>query len=74
MYEVRTGSADGRAHHWWASFLARGIPVGTERYEIQHWLDYHQSRARINPSGYRIGDIVEFESEKDFVMFVLRWS
>lgn len=70
---VRTGTEDGRAYHWWARFLAYGIDPDCD-YDLQDSLDYHDSRARIFASGYRIGDLIEFETEKDFTMFVLKWS
>lgn len=69
-YTVNTGHADGRAFHWWAYFLAYGIPFINDRFDIQYWLDHHNSRATSNLNG----DCIEFESEQDFTAFVLRWS
>lgn len=74
-YVVRTGHEDGRAYHWWAGFLAYSdlISPGID-FDLQRALDHHDSRAKVNPSGYRIGDLIEFETEQDFTMFVLKWS
>lgn len=70
---VRTGTEDGRAYHWWARFLAYGVALDHDS-DLQVALDHHDSRARIFASGYRIGDLIEFDTEQDFTMFVLKWS
>lgn len=68
-FRVRTGDAEGRATHWFASFLAKNS--GLE--PIQEILDSHNSHA--NASGVlRIGDYLIFDTEQDFTLFVLKWS
>lgn len=74
-YWVRTGYEDGRAYEWWARFLAYSDLNSPDiDFDLQRALDHHDSRAKVNPSDYRIGDYIEFETEKDFTMFVLKWS
>lgn len=69
-YSVSTGHADGRCHHWWAYFLAYSIPLESRNYDIQYWLDHHNSKATFN----LLTNAIDFETEQDFTAFVLRWS
>lgn len=72
MFTVITGTEDGRAHHWWAKFLAYGMDLGD--LDVNAALEKHNSRATLAPGFYRIGDAIDFETEQDFTMFVLKWS
>lgn len=69
-YSVNTGHEDGRCYHWWAYFLAFAIPFDSHIYDIQYWLDHHNSKANFN----LLNNVIEFESEPDFTAFVLKWS
>lgn len=70
-YLVTTGDEDGRAHHWWASFLAYGMDLS--EIDVQAALDKHNSHAKISWE-HCFGDNIEFETEYDYLAFVLRWS
>lgn len=75
-YIITTGDAKGRAHHWFAMFLAFGCDWDKdESYNIQQFLDKHNSNATIlSPDDFCIGDNIEFRSEADFLIFKLKWS
>lgn len=74
-FKVRTGDDEGRATHWWASFLADTMTesiLNNTDYRIKDELEKHNSRA--TAINYRnCGDYIEFETEEDFTAFVLRW-
>lgn len=67
---VDTVEKDGQCLHWWAYFLAYAIPFDTDKYDIQYWLDHHNSKANFNI----YTNLIEFETEQDFTAFVLRWT
>lgn len=67
---VATDYPDGRCYHWWAYFLAYCAPLDSTNYDIQYWLDHHNSKAKFN----LYDSMIEFETEQDFTAFVLRWS
>ena len=70
-FRVRTGDDQGRATHWFASFLADNIYHLSDNF--QDVLD----RYGVNASAaefINIGDPLIFAREEDFTMFLLRWS
>ena len=72
---VTTGDVDGRAHHWFAAFLACAYDHDTDGdYNLQHLLDRHDSNATLSIDYFKIGDTIEFRSEADFLIFKLKWS
>ena len=70
MFKVATGDNEGRATHWFASFLAETI---MESNSLQEALDNHNARASSSEFN-NIGDPLLFESEHDYLMFVLKWT
>lgn len=74
-YIITTGDAEGRAHHWFAMFLAFAYNHDTDGdYNLQHLLDRHNSNAVLSAGYFNIGDNIEFRSEADFLIFKLKWS
>ena len=71
-FSVRTGDKDGRAAHWFASFLSSNEWMDSD-YDLQKVLDEVNAHARAD-GFFFIGDPLTFETEHDFTMFVLRWS
>lgn len=71
-YSIATGDAEGRATHWFASFLSSPEWMASE-FDLQTVLDECNSRALAN--GFVvIGDPLVFESEADAIMFIMKWS
>lgn len=69
-FRVKTGHADGRAYHWFASFLADTWDYDCPVQEILNKVNARASAAEF----VNIGDPLIFESEHDFTMFLLKWS
>jgi len=74
-YIITTGDVEGRAHHWFAVFLAYAYDHTIDGdYNLQHLLDRHISNATLSVDYFKIGDSIEFKSEADFLVFKLKWS
>jgi hypothetical protein len=73
-FKVATGDSEGRATHWFASFLADlTIHYEYPGQPIQEWLDKHDARASA-VEFVNIGDPLIFESEHDYLMFIMKWA
>jgi hypothetical protein len=69
-FRVKTGDAEGRADHWFASFLADTWDY--EYHNLQEVLNKVDAKAS-TAEFVNIGDPLIFESEHDFTMFLLKW-
>lgn len=73
-FKIATGDSAGRGTHWFAKFMATSDwQYGAGENELQATLDYHESRANARGCN-KIGDDIEFETEEDATLFILKWS